>query len=358
MIEMDNRDWKNIKKRYDAWWDCEIYDRVVIQAYAPKDIKVIDDEAILELDKDPKTKWSDLKHIIKREKARIQNTYFAGEAIPFVNPNWSVGNGCLIGCVPHFSANTVWVDPLSAEINGFPKIEFQENSYWWNWIKEFTEKATRESEGNYYLIPQFGNSATDTLAMIRDSQEFMFDVIENPEWVKNSLETITCILNKITDILWEKSSANEVEGYLNWYGCWSPGKTLVFDADVSCMVSPQQFKDVFLPTIIEKMNTVQYRQFHVDGESLAKAHLDTLLSLPELQAIQWMPGDGKFEVMQWVPLIKKIQESRKSVQVYATPEEIIPLLKEVSLKGLCISTNCNSESEANRLIENVEKLLR
>lgn len=358
MMKLVNEDWGNVKKRWEAWWDCDIYDRVLLQVYAPKKTKVIDDTDILKDDNDPDKKWADMHHIIKREKIKIENTYYGGEALPFINPNWSVGNTCFYGCKPHFAAGTVWVDPLPLEQDGLPRIKFDKESYWWKWIQDFTEEAARQSCGKYYLIPEFGNSAADTLAMIRDSQVFMFDMIDNPEWVKSSQNIITEDLNMITDKLWEKMSENDVEGYLNWNSCWSPRKTLVFDADVSSMVSPSQYKELMLPLIVEKMSTVEYRQYHVDGEALAKAHLDTLLGLPELQALQWMPGDGRFEIMQWLPLIKKVQEKKKSLQVYATPEEIIPLLKEVRPEGLCISTNCSSEDQARKLVETVEKLYK
>jgi hypothetical protein len=103
------------------------------------------------------------------------------------------------------------------------------------------------------------------------------------------------------------------------------------------------------------MHSVEYRHFHVDGIVLAKAHLDTLLDLPELQSIQWVPGDGRTEILQWVPLIQKIQSKKKAAYVFATPGEVLPLLKEVRPEGLCISVQCENESSARRLIETVEK---
>ncbi len=141
------------------------------------------------------------------------------------------------------------------------------------------------------------------------------------------------------------------------FGIWSPGRAKEFSCDISCNLSPRQFEDIFLPTIIENMRTVDHRYYHLDGD-VALHHLDLLLSLPEIQAIQWVPGARKSEIMQWVPLIRRIQHEGKSVQVFAKPEEIPSLLDEVSARGLCIVTTCASEQEARELERQVTRLSR
>ena len=357
-MEKIHEDWDKVKKRWEAWWSCEMYDRPLIQAYAPKEVKTIDDMEIIKADGDPKTKWSNQEHILKRGKVWVQNTYFGGEAMPILNPNWSVGHTCYFGCEPDFQENTVWVHPFSCENNGYPELRFEEIGYWWNWYNNFIEKVVREGEDKFYLQPQFGNSAADTLAMIRDSQELMYDMAENPEWVQNSVNIVTDVLLETFEKLWKKIDKCNMDGYTNWNNCWSPGKTLIVDADISGMISPKQFNEIFLPSIIRQMATVSYTQFHVDGEAIASAHLDTLLSLKELLSFQWVPGDGKNEIMQWVPLIKKIQDKKKALLIYTRPDEILPLLKEIRPEGLCISTYCSSESDARKLIGQVEKLYK
>jgi len=67
------------------------------------------------------------------------------------------------------------------------------------------------------------------------------------------------------------------------------------------------------------MHTVDHRIYHLDGPG-AIHHLDTLLNLPELHAIQWVPGAGVTGgITQWVPLILRVQSKGKSIVVYAGP---------------------------------------
>ena len=58
--------------------------------------------------------------------------------------------------------------------------------------------------------------------------------------------------------------------------------------------------------------------FHLDGKGVAR-HLDEILNVPEIQAIQWVQGAGADQpILPWLPLIKKIQTAGKGVVV--TPE--------------------------------------
>ena len=55
--------------------------------------------------------------------------------------------------------------------------------------------------------------------------------------------------------------------------------------------------------------------FHLDGKGMLK-HLDRILEVPEIQAIQWVHGVGDdLPIMQWAPVIRKIQAAGKGVVV-------------------------------------------
>ena len=99
------------------------------------------------------------------------------------------------------------------------------------------------------------------------------------------------------------------------------------------------------------------RIYHLDG-TVALQHLDMLLAVPEIQAIQWVPGAGREAILQWVPIIRRIQRAGKAVQVFASLQEIPALLEQVSARGLCIRTWCGSEQEARELEQQVARLSR
>ena len=55
--------------------------------------------------------------------------------------------------------------------------------------------------------------------------------------------------------------------------------------------------------------------FHVDGKGMLR-HLDRILEVPQIQAIQWVQGVGDdLPILQWLPVIRKIQAAGKGVVV-------------------------------------------
>ena len=75
--------------------------------------------------------------------------------------------------------------------------------------------------------------------------------------------------------------------------------------------------------------------FHLDGPAAIR-HLDTLLEIEELNAIQWVPGDGNPPAKAWLAMLKKIQSAGKCLWVSAPPEDVSTILEELRPEGLMI----------------------
>ena len=76
--------------------------------------------------------------------------------------------------------------------------------------------------------------------------------------------------------------------------------------------------------------------FHLDGPGVTR-HIDAILTLTNLQAIHWVQGYGINEpIMQWLPLIKKIQEAGKSVIVDLKMHELDEFIKKVDHTGIML----------------------
>ena len=69
-----------------------------------------------------------------------------------------------------------------------------------------------------------------------------------------------------------------------------------------------------------------------------------------------MPVAGNEEIVQWVPLIRRIQDKKKSVCLSVTPPEIEPLLREIRPDGVLIRTRCGTEGEARQLMDRVTSM--
>jgi len=352
-------DWDNVKKRWEAWWDFDMRDRPLICVAAPKQNPCLSPE--LENFKYEETnlerKWTDAGYLTDRMSYIAHNTYYGGESVPVFQHGWSVGHALPFGCEPVFAQNTVWIETVPVrDGEKYPDIYFDENNRWWKLILENTHKIALAGKQQYFVMPMWGNHAGDNLSLCRGTENLLCDLIENPLWVKENVKYISDAMIKQFEELNKFTQATGLEGHVNYVDCWSPKKTCGFDTDFSYMISPEHFKEIFLPPLIETMRTVEHRIYHLDGVMAMRNHLDTLLDVGEINAFQWVPGDGQWEPMQWIPLLQKMQARKKSVFCYAPFDAVVPIIKELRPEGLCISTYAATEDDARRLIENVERL--
>ena len=95
--------------------------------------------------------------------------------------------------------------------------------------------------------------------------------------------------------------------------------------------------------------------FHVDGKGVAR-HLDDILELEGIQAIQWVQGVGDdLPIMQWIPLIQRAQAAGKSVVVDLTLDEFEPFLSAVRPQGIMLCLATEDEDTERGVLRRLEK---
>ena len=75
--------------------------------------------------------------------------------------------------------------------------------------------------------------------------------------------------------------------------------------------------------------------FHLDGPGAAR-HIDALLEIPGLDAIQFTPGAGTPSALAWVDMFRKIQSKGRSLLAIVPAEEALELSEALSPQGLAL----------------------
>ena len=94
------------------------------------------------------------------------------------------------------------------------------------------------------------------------------------------------------------------------------------------MISTKSFANLFLPGIIRECRHMDRCMYHLDGPQ-ALRHLDLLLDIPEIHAIQWVPGAGRDYWGDWIDIYRKIQMRGKALQILSIPAADLGWLFEV-----------------------------
>ena len=125
---------------------------------------------------------------------------------------------------------------------------------------------------------------------------------------------------------------------------------------MSAMFSPDMFARFMVPSLAEQCEWLDHSVYHLDGTQAA-CHLDHLLGIEALDAIEWTPQAG-IETggsPRWYDLYKRILSAGKSLQVIGVnPGEIIPLLDAIGGKGVYILGNFKTEREIEEIAAKVE----
>jgi hypothetical protein len=149
--------------------------------------------------------------------------------------------------------------------------------------------------------------------------------------------------------------ANDGGGVLPWMSLWAPGRIDQLANDFSALLSPGMFREMFVPDI-EKMGAwTQYGMYHLDGPACMRHHLDTLLEIPCIKAIEFTPGAGAPPTLTdaYLPRYRRILDSGKRLYLLAKPDEVEPLCRALPSKGLFLCTFASSREAADDLIRHM-----
>jgi len=181
-------------------------------------------------------------------------------------------------------------------------------------------------------------------------------MMEDPETVHAALEKIGRSYERAMSGVYEITrGVNEGGSAIQWLNTWAPGFHAQMQCDMSVMISKSRFREFILPELQSQCRFLEYPLYHFDGIEQIR-HLDDLLSIPELRAIQWTQVAGQPSATEYIPELKRIQAAGKSLIIIVSPDQIRPLMENLSSKGLLLLTTVPTKDEADAVLREVSRL--
>jgi len=94
------------------------------------------------------------------------------------------------------------------------------------------------------------------------------------------------------------------------------------------MIGNPMFKEFVLETLRTDTHRLTNTIYHLDGIGELN-HLDDILSLKNLNAVQWVFGDGKPPAECWLDVYRRILAAGKQIQITGTPESYLKVVAEL-----------------------------
>ncbi len=330
------------KKHFDLWWKRE-NKKPILCLYYPN----------IKLKHENIDQYTDIKTNIKNVTTEHLRNNFNSDRFPDISSYLGPGSlATFLGAIPIYSDDTIWYQETTNKLEDIYKY-FKNPTKWYKWSLDATKAYAKNINQFRTSIPDLQQNLDIISALISPIQ-LMYDLIDKKEEVLNVLEQLY--------LFWEKTFFEHAkhiiddEGYTSFgfYNIIGKGFTSVLQSDISIMMSCDMFdyfEAPFLKKQCEKLDNVLY---HLDGEGAIR-HLDTLLSIDKINAIQWVPGAGQPNSSdeKWYSLYEKILKSGKGLYVYLKKEKVESFLERFGTKGIFIGTTVNNVYEELNLIDKI-----
>ncbi len=273
------------------------------------------------------------------------------EYLPSVRAGLGLNDLALfLGCQGHMQSGTLWVKPCIGEPDNARLVYDRDNPYW-KCCQEEVRRLRHDGRDSFRI--EFPNmlAGLDTLEAMRGGERLLVDLYDRPEWVHTCLRNITDLYFHYYDILYDMIR-DEVGGSVAW--CWAPGRTAVFQCDMSIMLSPDMFEEFMLPVLTEMCERVSYSIYHLDGVG-ALHHHKALLTIPNLKMIQWEPGAEQPPPDDpcWWPLYHRTVDAGKKVLARCGDIDSLAAMRREfggKLKQFLISVKVTTAEEADAAV--------
>lgn len=192
-------------------------------------------------------------------------------------------------------------------------LEYDPENPWLKRVKDIYAAAMERWQGQVLMSMTDLGGNLDTVATFVTTQRLLLELYDHPEEVERLVwEAHSCWHRFYAELNAILQPINP--GYSDWSGIYSEQPGYMLQCDFAYMIGPQMFEQFVLPELRASCQRLPHSFYHLDGIGQIR-HLDLLLSIPELDGVQWVPGDGKPDCAHWPEVYRKIHAAGKKIQV-------------------------------------------
>ena len=303
--------------------------------------------------RDLNQRWFDPEWRAKYLDWYVAHSSLKADILPVANTQLGPGSlAAILGGVFEGGEDTIWIHPNP---NYTDDITFDPNHPNWLLHKTLLHACKQRAQGHYYVGMPDLMEGLDVLAALKGTDQVLLDTVMHPERLERQMQQINDIYFRVFDELYDIIREGDEMAFC-YFSSWAPGKMSKLQSDISTMISQDDYRRFVQPFIREQCQKIDYTLYHLDGVG-AMHHLDALLEIKELNAIQWTPGVGEPQggSPKWYDLYKKILAGGKSIMAcWVTLDELRPLLDNIGGDGVHIEMDFHNEQEVDQALAIVD----
>jgi len=350
-IDFNNERWEIVKENYKKWWNHEL-DRPLIQAVT--------------WGKDPGRPRPNLpdygftafydfsvtaEQIVDLWDYHLSCTKYMGDAFPSVWPNFGPGIvAAFMGARLEKGNGTCWFLPEKDEDPKTLTFQYDPDNIWLNRIKSIYKACMERWEGMVQVGMTDLGGNLDIVSTFLPGEKLLYALYDYPDEIKRinweAHKMWWRYFDEFNSILQPKNP-----GYTAWTPIFSEAPYYMLQYDFSYMIGPEMFDEFVKPELAESCKKLVNPFYHLDGPGQLP-HLDSLLTIPELKGIQWVPGAGSPDCIHWPEVYKKINKAGKLIQIFGDIGTLDTIAQQIgTAEGIILVGWGGNEDQINQALK-------
>jgi hypothetical protein len=338
-------------QRVYAWFEGKIIDRPPVRFLHKSPPQADPPERTSE---EWKSLWFDAEYQVDSFLKKNAGKTFHGETFPVFYPNLGPDvYAAFYGCELTFGPHTSWSVPCVETWEDAQALIWDTENVYFQKMEKITNHALKRCRDHFLVGYTDLHPGLDCVAAWRGVEQLCWDLFEKPKLVgylaKKAVDDFHRIYNHFDCILKAHNQPSAT-----WLNVPSFGKLHVPSCDFSALISPESFARFGLPVLEREVRGMTHNVFHVDGKGVAN-HLEHILAVPKIDAIQWVPGAGSDRpIMQWIPFLKRIQARQMPIITDVALQELAGFTNVMSPEGLFLCVPTTNEEEELKVLRHLE----
>jgi len=244
----------------------------------------------------------------------------------------------------------------SEDIKALGELSYDEDNYWWKEHRsQIAKLANLSKEDGFVLTVPDILENFDVLSLLCGPMNLCYYLMDEPELVKEYISNIDDLYFKYYDAIYDLIKGPGGDSGAN-FNTWSEKRTLKIQCDAAIFFSPSKFEEFVVPSFEKQLEKIDYSLYHLDGPDAIQT-LDAVLSLKDLNALQFTPGDGNPppEDEKWYFIYDKVRKAGKSLWVYLTGNDPLgssrKLVERYGTAGLYLLYQDQDEDTAKKIFD-------
>lgn len=318
-------------RRWEAWWVGEIVDRppvtLSLRPERPWSLPTKRHASVREA-------WLDVEFRVEQFAAVAEQQEWFADGLPILIPN--LGPEVLasvFGAEIEYSEESGWSVPRYASCREIVGREPYWGSPYWSAVERMISLSLEAGAGKWITGYTDMHTNADLLAALRDPQELCMECLDDPDAVREACEWVTPIALEA----YERQVAPILaagQPVTTWLPAPAWGRQFVPNCDFNALIGPELFRELVLPSIHRETAAMDRNVFHLDGPS-ALPHLESVLEIPNLHALQWVYGAGHEPASRWIGVYRRALDRGLSVQAICVDlEDAKSVMAALPAKGV------------------------